>query len=57
MSGECTGVSAKILERNTKVVHIHCCAHHLNLALVDTVKAIPEAEDFCTDAVRLHVLL
>ena len=46
MSGECAGVSAKILERNTKAVYIHCCAHRLNLALVDTVKAVTAAEDF-----------
>ena len=41
ISRECAGVSAKILERNTKAVYIHCCAHRLNLALV---KAIPAAE-------------
>lgn len=46
ISGECAGVSAKILERNTKAVYIHCCAHCFNLALVDKVKAISAAEDF-----------
>ena len=34
ISGECAGVSAKILERNTKAVYAHCCAHRLNLVLV-----------------------
>ena len=57
MSGECAGVSAKILERNTKAVYIHCCAHRLNLALVDTVKAIPAAEDFFSLLQMLYVFM
>ena len=46
MSGSCSGVSARIKELNPKAVYIHCCAHRLNLALVDTVKSVPVAEDF-----------
>ena len=46
MSGACSGVSARIKELNPRAVYIHCCAHRLNLALVDTVKSIPVAEDF-----------
>ena len=46
MNGSCSGVSARIKELNPKAVYIHCCAHRLNLALVDTVKSIPIAEDF-----------
>ena len=57
MSGECAGVSAKILERNTKAVYIHCCAHRLNLVLVDTVKAVPAAEDFFSLLQMLYVLM
>lgn len=46
MSGACSGVSARIKELNPKAVYVHCCAHRLNLAIVDTVKALPVAEDF-----------
>ena len=40
-------------------VYIHCCAHHLNTAMVDMVKAIPAAEDFLLAAgtVCLYVCL
>ena len=46
MSGSCSGVSARIKELNPRAVFIHCCAHRLNLALVDTVKSIPVTKDF-----------
>ena len=46
MSSACSGVSAKIKEKNSKAVYIHCCSQCLNLALVDTVKVVPSAEDF-----------
>ena len=46
MNGSCSGVSARIKELNPGVVHIHCCAHRLNLVLTDMVKSIPIAEDF-----------
>ena len=46
MSGACSGVSVQIKELNPRAVYIHCCAHCLNLALVDTVKFIPVAEHF-----------
>lgn len=57
MSGKCAGVSAKILEKNAKAVYIHCCAHRLNLALVDMVKAIPAAEDFFCMLQALYVFM
>jgi len=46
MSGHCVGVSAKIPEKNDKAVYEHCCAHRLNLVLVDTAKQLPTAADF-----------
>ena len=46
MSGCCNGVSAKILGMNPKAVYIHCCAHRLNLVLVDSCKNIAAASDF-----------
>ena len=46
MRGSISGVSARIKELNNKAVYIHCCAHRLNLVLVDSVKANPITEDF-----------
>ena len=57
MSGSCSGVSTRIKELNPKAVYIHCCAHRLNLALVDTVKSIPVAEDFFALLQALHVFM
>ena len=47
----------KILERNTKAVYIHCCAHRFNLALVDKVKVISTAEDFFSLLNMLYVFM
>ena len=57
MSGSCFGVSARIKELNTRAVYIHCCAHRLNLALVDTVKSIPVAEGFFALLQTLYVFM
>lgn len=57
MSGSCSGVSARIKELNPKAVYIHCCAHRLNLALVDTVKSVPVAEDFFSLLQSLYVFM
>ena len=57
MSGACSGVSARIKELNPRAVYIHCCAHRLNLALVDTVKSIPVAEDFFALLQTLYVFI
>ena len=46
MSGAYSGVSARILEENLRAIYIHCHAHQLNLALVDTCKNLPPASDF-----------
>ena len=45
MSGACNGVKAKIME-NPRAISIHCHAHQLNLALVDSCKKLPSAFDF-----------
>ena len=57
MSGSCSGVSARIKELNPKAVYIHCCAHRLNLALVDTVKSITIAEDFFALLQTLYIFM
>ena len=57
MSGCCNGVSAKILGMNPKAVYIHCCAHRLNLVLVDSCKNIAAASDFFSLLENLYVFL
>ena len=46
MSGCYSGVSTRILDMNPKVIYIHCCAHRLNLVLVDTCRSVAAASDF-----------
>ena len=46
MSGKCSGVQQHIKEIATQALYIHCYAHCLNLALVDTTRSITEASDF-----------
>ena len=57
MSGHCVGVSAKIPEKNDKAVYEHCCAHRLNLVLVDTAKQLPTAADFFSLLQTLYVFM
>ena len=57
MSGRLGGVSAKILELNSSAVYIHCCVHRLNLALVDTSKAVPTIADFFVLIEKLYVFI
>lgn len=44
MSGHCSGVQAQILKVAPQA--IHCNAHYLNLALVDSVNAVRDANEF-----------
>lgn len=55
MSGKHSGVQARIKEEAKYAFYIHCSAHCLNLVLVDTVKAVPEAEEFFSLVEKLHV--
>ena len=57
MSGECAGVQAKVREIAPQATYIHCCAHRLNLVLVDCVKETPVAEDFFALLEALYVCL
>ena len=43
MSGRCSGVQARLKAFAPNAVYIHCYARILNLVLVDSVKAIPDA--------------
>ncbi len=55
MSGKHSGVQARIKEEAKYAFYIHCTAHCLNLVLVDTVKAVPEVEEFFYLLDKLYV--
>lgn len=55
MSGKHSRVQARIKEQAKYAFYIHCNAHCLNLVLVDTVKAVPEAEEFFSLLEKLNV--
>ena len=57
MSGACNGVKAKIMEQNPRAIYIHCHAHQLNLALVDSCKKLPSASDFFGLLEQLYVFM
>ena len=57
MSGCYSGVSARVLEMNPKAVYVHCCAHRLNLVLVDSCKSIAAASDFFSLLEALYVFI
>ncbi len=44
MSGKHSGVQSHIQDMAKQAFYVHCSAHCLNLVLVDTVKAVPQAE-------------
>lgn len=54
MSGIHAGVQARIKDVAQHAFYIHCSAHCLNLVLVDTVKAIPEANRFSVCSCLTH---
>ena len=53
MSGHCSGVQTRIREVAPQAIYTHCNAHCLNLALVDSVKAVREASEFFLPCLRL----
>ena len=55
MSGECSGVQARIREVAPSALYIHCTAHRLNLVLVDCVKSVRPAADFFSLLETLYV--
>ena len=54
MSGTYSGVS---VEENLRAIYIHCHAHQLNLALVDTCKNLSAASDFFSLLESLYVFM
>ena len=46
MAGNRNGVQQKIIEENPLALFVHCCAHNLNLGLIDSCTACVEAVTF-----------
>ena len=57
MSGHCSGVQTRFKEFAPHAIYIHCHAHVLNLVLVDSVKAVPDATQFFALLESLYVFL
>ena len=57
MSGHYSGVQARFKEIAPPAIYIQCHAHVLNLVLVDSVKAAPDATHFVALLESLYVLL
>ena len=57
MSGRCSGVQQRIKEVAPQAVYVHCYAHCLNLALVDTTRSITQASDFFALMEVLYVFI
>lgn len=57
MSGKHSGVAARIKTDAKHAVYVHCNAHCLNLVLIDTVKAVPEADCFFALLQKLYVYM
>ena len=57
MSGRCSGIQKHIKEVALEATYIHCYAHCLNLALVDSTKHVSEAADFFALMETLYVFV
>ena len=57
MSSRCTGVQKRIREFAPYGRYVHFYAHNLNLALVDSVKNIPDASEFFAFLQSLYVFM
>ena len=57
MSGNCSGVQTWLKEFAPHAIYIHCHAHILNLVLVDSVKAVPDATQYFALVESLYAFL
>ena len=57
MSGKHRGVAALIKEKAEMAMYVHCHAHRLNLALVDSVKSVQAAAEFFVLIEKLYVFV
>ena len=57
MSGRIKGVQKRIRDKVPFAYYIHCHGHKLNLVLVASSKAVPEADDFFYLLEKLYILM
>lgn len=57
MSGCNAGVQKLVKENSPQAIYVHCCAHRLNLVLVDVAKRVRAASDFFSHLQALYVFL
>lgn len=57
LSGKCSGVQKCIKEVAPEATYVHCYAHCLNLALVDSTKHVSDAADFFALMETLYVFI
>lgn len=55
MSGKHSGVQSRIKDVAKQVFYVHCNTHSLTLVLVDTIKAVPQADCFFVVLQRIYI--
>ncbi|KAL4090727.1 hypothetical protein QTP88_025508 [Uroleucon formosanum] len=57
MSGRFSGLQSKVKELNPLAMYIHCCAHNLNLVLIDSIRSSVVAVSFFGTLETLYTFL
>ncbi|XP_025202803.1 zinc finger MYM-type protein 1-like [Melanaphis sacchari] len=57
MSGRYSGLQSKVKELSPLSLYIHCCAHNLNLVLIDSIKSSIDAVSFFGTLESLYTFL
>jgi hypothetical protein len=57
MSGRISGLQAKVKQVSPNALYIHCCAHNLNLVLIDSVQSCTRAISFFGTLETLYTFL
>ncbi|KAL4141516.1 hypothetical protein QTP88_004145 [Uroleucon formosanum] len=57
MSGRFSGLQSKVKELNSLAMYIHCCAHNLNLVLIDSIRSSVVAVSFFGTLETLYTFL
>lgn len=57
MSGQYTGVRARVLQKNPKAPYVHCNCHCLNLVLVDACKTTSEISNFFGTVEKIYTFI
>lgn len=57
MSGAISGLKTRIQEHVPEALYVHCCAHNLNLALVDSVTSCAEIKLFFGTLEQIYVYI